>query len=47
MKEQFLDDIGLEELIGYIKQYVKDDQDVKPYASYSVSLKLVNKILYI
>lgn len=48
MKEQFLDDIGLEELIGYIKQYVKDDQDVKPYASYSVFPKTGEQnIIYI
>lgn len=48
MKEQFLDDIGLEELIGYIKKYVKDDQDVKPYASYSVFPKTGEQnIIYI
>lgn len=48
MKKQFLDDIGLEELIGYIKQYVKDDQDVKPYASYSVFPKTGEQnIIYI
>lgn len=48
MKEQFLDDIGLEELIGYIKKYVKDDQDVKPYALYSVFPKTGEQnIIYI
>ena len=48
MKEQFLDDIGLEELIVYIKKYVKDDQDVKPYASYSVFPKTGEQnIIYI
>lgn len=48
MKKQFLDDIGLEELIGYIKKYVKDDRDVKPYASYSVFPKTGEQnIIYI
>lgn len=48
MKKQFLDDIGLEELIGYIKKYVKDDQDVKPYVSYSVFPKTGEQnIIYI
>ena len=48
MKQQFLNDSGLTELIGYIKQYVKDDQDVKPYASLSVFPKTGEQnIIYI
>ena len=48
MKQKFLNDSGLEELIGYIKQYVKDDQDVKPYASLSVFPKTGEQnIIYI
>ncbi len=48
MKQQFLNDSGLTELIGYIKKYVKDDQDVKPYASLSVFPKTGEQnIIYI
>lgn len=48
MKQQFLNDSGLTELIGYIKEYVKDDQDVKPYASLSVFPKTGEQnIIYI
>lgn len=48
MKQQFLNDSGLTELIGYIKKYVKDDQDVKPYASLSVFPKIGEQnIIYI
>lgn len=48
MKQQFLNDSGLTELIGYIKKYVKDEQDVKPYASLSVFPKTGEQnIIYI
>lgn len=48
MKKQFLNDSGLTELIGYIKKYVKDEQDVKPYASLSVFPKTGEQnIIYI
>lgn len=48
MKQQFLNDSGLAELIGYIKKYVKDEQDVKPYASLSVFPKTGEQnIIYI
>lgn len=48
MKQQFLNNSGLTELIGYIKKYVKDEQDVKPYASLSVFPKTGEQnIIYI
>lgn len=48
MKQQFLNDSGLTELIGHIKKYVKDEQDVKPYASLSVFPKTGEQnIIYI
>lgn len=35
-KQQFLDYDGLSELIGYIKQFISNDNSIKLYASYSV-----------
>lgn len=36
MKEQFLNLQGLTELVGYIKKYIADQQEVIPYASYTL-----------
>lgn len=36
MKEQFLNLQGLDELIGYVKKYIADNQNVIPYASYTL-----------
>lgn len=36
MKEQFLNLQGLTELVDYIKKYIADQQEVIPYASYTL-----------
>lgn len=36
MKEQFLDLRGLSELTEYIKQYISDQNPIRPYASYTL-----------
>ena len=36
MKEQFLNLQGLTELVDYIKKYITDQQEVIPYASYTL-----------
>ena len=36
MKEQFLNLKGLTELVEYIKKYISEQQEVIPYASYTL-----------
>lgn len=36
MKEQFLNLQGLTELVDYIKKYITDQQEIIPYASYTL-----------